>query len=501
MMNINNMNKSWKILIADDDEQIHLMTSLVLQDIQFQGKPVQLISAYSGADAKEILEKDDDIALILMDVVMETEQAGLELARYIRKELKNQRVRIILRTGQPGSAPEKRIIVEYDINDYKEKTELTYQKLYTTVIASLRSYDYIHQLELQRKNLERMLSLNTTLFSSRSLPDHITHALYNYLSKLVLEVGFPIRALIGLEKHIGETLVERTLGDPSYTKEEEEAICSRIGNIDNAVTENADGTIYILQLQDPVYKRLFLFMEHHEMEEMPDLRLFLILMNNLKISFNNISLQEEILSTQKDIITTLTEFIERRSTETASHVFRVSLYSRLLGRLAKLDENTVAILETAAPMHDLGKVGITDDILKNPNKLNPDEYERMKLHTEIGYEILNKSNRKILKAAAIISLQHHEHWNGKGYPHGLKGEKIDIMARIVTLVDVFDALRSKRSYKEAWPDNKIQAYIQEMRGVMFDPQLTDLFLKNYSDFKEIALSYPDDREATTSSKS
>lgn len=491
MMNIANMNNSWKILIADDDEQIHLMTSLVLQDIQFQGKPVELISAYSAVEAKDILEKDEDIALILMDVVMETEQAGLDLARYIRQELKNQRVRIILRTGQPGSAPEKRIILEYDINDYKEKTELTYQKLYTTVIASLRNYDYIYQLELQRKNLERMLSLNTTLFSSRSLPENIIHSLYNYLSKLVLEVGFPIRALIGLEKHIGDRSVEKTLGDPSFSPKEEESICSRIGNIENAVTENADGTIYILQLQDPVFKRLFLFLEHHDMEDMPDLRLFLILMNNLKISFNNISLQEEILSTQKDIITTLTEFIERRSTETASHVYRVSLYSRLLGRLAELDENSVAILETAAPMHDLGKVGITDDILKNPNKLTPDEYERMKLHTEIGYEILNKSNRKILKAAALISLQHHEHWNGKGYPQGLKEEKIHIMARIVTLVDVFDALRSKRSYKEAWSDQKIKEYVKEKRGVMFDPHLTDLFLEHYSDFKEIAISYPD----------
>jgi len=142
----------FKLLIVDDEKEVHAMTRLVLSDYQYQGKGLEFLSAFSGKEARQILVKHSDIACCLVDVVMETNEAGLEVARFIRKETANKNIRIILRTGQPGKAPEKDVILNYDINDYKEKTELTSQKLFTTLTTALRSY--LHLVELDKKSAE-----------------------------------------------------------------------------------------------------------------------------------------------------------------------------------------------------------------------------------------------------------------------------------------------------------------------------------------------------------
>ena len=133
--------RPWRVLIVDDEADVHAVTRLVLSGVVFKNRSVELLSAYSGNEGFEVLAKVPDIALVLLDVVMETDDAGLQLVRRIRDELNNHLVRIVLRTGQPGQAPEERVIVDYDINDYKAKTELTKQKIFTTVISSLRAYE------------------------------------------------------------------------------------------------------------------------------------------------------------------------------------------------------------------------------------------------------------------------------------------------------------------------------------------------------------------------
>jgi adenylate cyclase len=147
---------SWKILIVDDEIEIHNITKLALNDFKFEGKPIEFISAYSGKEAKETIQSHLDIALILLDVVMETEEAGLEVVKYIRDILDNKVVRIILRTGQPGQIPEDVVIVSYDINDYKTKTELTNKKLFTTVVTALRSFRALTQIEASKSELEKI---------------------------------------------------------------------------------------------------------------------------------------------------------------------------------------------------------------------------------------------------------------------------------------------------------------------------------------------------------
>lgn len=148
-------------------------------------------------------------------------------------------------------------------------------------------------------------------------------------------------------------------------------------------------------------------------------------------------------------------------------------------------------LRMASPMHDIGKLAIPDSILNKPGKLTQEEFETMKMHASLGYEMLKNSKRDIIKIGAIIALQHHEKYNGTGYPAGLKGEDIHLYGRISAISDVFDALGSKRVYKEAWELDRIIALFKEERGQHFDPILVDLFLNNLDEFLKIKEKFPD----------
>ncbi len=159
----------WRVLIVDDDLEVHSVTRLILAKTVFKQRKIELLSAYSAAEAKQMLQAEPDIAVILLDVVMETEDAGLLLVHTIRQDMDNQAVRIILRTGQPGQAPEEQVIIDYDINDYKAKSELTSQKLFTTVIASLRAYETIISLEKTRLGLEKIIDSSDSLFQVSSM--------------------------------------------------------------------------------------------------------------------------------------------------------------------------------------------------------------------------------------------------------------------------------------------------------------------------------------------
>jgi PAS domain S-box-containing protein len=202
-------------------------------------------------------------------------------------------------------------------------------------------------------------------------------------------------------------------------------------------------------------------------------------------------LNEEIWSTQSELLDLVGEIGETRSNETGQHVHRVAKYSKLLAELYGLDEKDIMLLYSASPMHDIGKIGIPDSILLKPGKLNEEEFEVMKDHARIGSEIFKKSKRPLMQTASIIAYEHHEKWNGSGYPQGLSGENIHIYGRITALADVFDALNCKRVYKESWPMEKIIELIREERGKHFDPKLVDLFIDNLDQFIEISKQFSD----------
>ena len=204
-----------------------------------------------------------------------------------------------------------------------------------------------------------------------------------------------------------------------------------------------------------------------------------------------VNFHRELEETQKEIIYKMGEVGESRSQETGYHVKRVAKYSRLLALLAGLDEKEAELLYMASPMHDIGKVGIPDSILKKPGKLDADEWAVMQTHAEIGYNILNTSTRPILKAAATVSYEHHEKWDGSGYPNKLSEDNIHIYGRITAIADVFDALGSDRCYKKAWEIEQIIELFKEERGKHFDPNLVDLFLENLDQFLVIRDNYID----------
>lgn len=214
-------------------------------------------------------------------------------------------------------------------------------------------------------------------------------------------------------------------------------------------------------------------------------------MDNLSKDEDIIKLNKEVIDTQKDLITTLGDVIETKSEGTANHVKRVSLITRLLGEKLGLSDRDLDILEMTSPMHDVGKIGISEDILSKKGKLTKEEFETMKFHTMIGHEILKNQNKEILNYASIISKQHHEHWDGSGYPEGMKGEDIHIMARITAVADVYDALRSKRTYKDSWPVKDVVDFFREEKGKIFDPKLVDILLRHVDDIESMRSKYSD----------
>ncbi|WP_245583041.1 HD domain-containing phosphohydrolase [Paenibacillus daejeonensis] len=208
-------------------------------------------------------------------------------------------------------------------------------------------------------------------------------------------------------------------------------------------------------------------------------------------SLESVMLHEEIVATQKEILLTMGQIGESRSKETGNHVKRVAEYSYLLALGMGLDSEQAELLKMASPMHDIGKVAIPDSVLHKPGKLTAQEFELMKEHTVIGYRLLNKSNRRLLRHAARIAHEHHERWDGSGYPRGIQGEAIDLFARITAVADVFDALGSERVYKPAWELDRILALLQEERGRHFDPLIIDVFMQQLPALLAVREQYRD----------
>jgi len=204
-----------------------------------------------------------------------------------------------------------------------------------------------------------------------------------------------------------------------------------------------------------------------------------------------LNIYHELEDTQKEIILTMGTIAEEHSRETSNHIKRVGYYSQILAQKYGLSVRESTLLKDISAMHDIGKISIPDKILNKPGRLTESEFLIMKDHPLSGYNILKHSNRPLLKAAAIIAYEHHEKYNGKGYPRGIKGDEIHIYGRIVALADVFDALGSDRIYKKAWSDEKIFAYIKEQRAKQFDPKLVDLFFENINDFLQIRDRFQD----------
>lgn len=490
----------WKIIIADDDKEVHSITKIVLGDYEFKARPLAFLSAYSGEEAMRLIKENPDTAIILLDVVMETEDAGLEVARRIRDEVNNGFVRIILRTGQPGKAPENQVILTYDINDYKEKTELTSQKLFTTITAALRNYSDLRIIEKNRRGLEQIIDSSKNLFAPQKLCQFSQGVLTQLLSILHLDDSslYLQESSFTASQYRGDDFVilaatgklKDQVGKPLKEAVQEEILVDVNRALEAEKSFYADGRFVGYFATRSGSRHLLYLKGYRNLTEL-DKSLISIFVANVAIAFENIDLNQEIVDTQKEVIITLGEVIETRSQETGNHVRRVAEFSYLLALKYGLDREQAELLRIASPMHDVGKVATPDAVLMKPGKLNLSEVEIIQRHTHVGHEILKNSKREIMVAAEIAASQHHERWDGKGYPMGRKGEEIHIFGRITALTDVFDALVHKRVYKEAWNLRKVLDHILEERGKHFDPRLVDIFIENIDEILAINHRFPD----------
>lgn len=500
----------WKIFIVDDDEEVHQVTKLALSGFSFGGRPIIFLHAYSGAEARDIFAKTHDIAMVLLDVVMETDQSGLDVVKYVRETLGNRMTRIVLRTGQPGQAPEKQVISEYDINDYKEKTELTSQKLFTLMSASLRSYRDMVALNESRKGLRKIIDASATLFSTSSMHKFAEGALEQMLSMLHIQdngsfYGTEVDSLAACKKGTHFKVLAGTGRFEALHKNNSELAEIPLEVIEHISKAAQDGDQAFEKNHIHVFDKDHIVSYHKGRSDHENLlyvggdidypavdkSLIELYARNVGIAFENIELHDQLEATQREIVYRLGEAVETRSMETGNHLKRVAEISGVLALEYGLSQHEAELIKYASPLHDVGKIGIPDAILNKPGRLDAEEWKIMQTHSMLGYKMLTSSEKPILQAGATIALEHHEKWDGSGYPHSKKGDEIHIFGRISALADVFDALSSRRCYKEPWSTDDIHTHILAERGKHFEPKLVDVLDQNFDVLLAILERYAD----------
>ena len=489
----------WKILIVDDDSEVHAVTKLVLSNFKWENIPLQFLSAYSASEAEQIFSQHNDIAVALIDVVMETDSAGLQLIKNIRNKFKNKTTRIVIRTGQPGQAPEREIIREYEITDYKNKTELSGLKLDTLLCSTLRAYQKIIALNKNQMGLELVIESSSILSNTLTYEALITETT-KYLTRLVKQnSNNAMSALSSLGFYCNHNAFHvfdacgnlskfERLTDVENIPDTASVLLSQsLAEQRHIYTDNQ----FVLNMQSKADSCILFYFEGFNDLNQQDIALLELFASNTTTIFDNNELRQELEQGQREIVYLLGEAVEEKSEETGNHIRRVAEITRILALELGYSKTESEKIKSASPLHDLGKIGIPDCILHKPGPLTPDEWKIMQSHVDIGYELLRYSHQDILKYAALICHQHHEKWDGTGYPNGLKGEEIDLLGRISSLADVFDALSYDRCYKKAWPIEQVLQFIDQQSGLHFDPMVVAAFKKHQDEIIAIRERYND----------
>jgi response regulator RpfG family c-di-GMP phosphodiesterase len=486
----------WKLMIVDDEHDVHAVTKLALDNFVLDGRSIRFLDAYTGREAVEIMAQHPDTALVLMDIVMESERAGLDAIEAIRKQLGNRIVRIVVRTGHPGQAPERDVVTRYDINDYKEKTELTAKKLFTTVYTGFSLYDDLASTKRSREALDRIATASATVLR-RKIPERLARGALQLLAGvlgvnraakkfgavLVADVNDPKAPIIaGLGKHAALTGVAIGAPEAAAVREPMQAVARMWDTGPHA---------FAARIKSAGGHALGLYLETERALPPIDAHVLDVFCRSVDNALHVARLNQDLQKTQYELIMMLSEAIELRSQETGNHVRRVGEYSRMLARYYGLPADEADNLLIAAALHDAGKIAIPDAILMKAGSLTREERGVMEKHAQIGSEMFAGKELAVLREAAIIAGQHHERWDGLGYPRKLKGEEIHVYGRIVALADVFDALGSHRCYKRAWPVAEVVKALQDERGRHFEPRLVDLLLKHLDAFLAIRDRFKD----------
>lgn len=476
---------AWKVMIVDDDPSVHEATKFSLRHFQFLDRGIEWISAYSAREAKRLLEEEQDIALLFLDVVMEDDSAGLDFAKWYRDEQINPCTRIILRTGQPGQAPEREIIVNYDLHDYKTKTELTSDKLFTTTVSALRAYHDMNRLEETRQGLESIVHATATIFKVQTMYEYARAVLQQIES--ILDIRSSGIMCAHNSKNGGWDILAQS-GEFASTEEEILDILSSASESEEQIPNRG----YMLRMSTKDEPNQYaIYIEPNDSLNDIQTRMLLMFCNNVSVGLSNIRLYNSLLNANRVTVMSLAQVTESRDHNTGEHVFRIAnATERLMHELLRrgiypeeLTEQTIAYLGLSSTLHDIGKIVVKDQILLKPDRLTPDEFDEIKTHTSKGADILDTILQSAGESVAYlemgkeIALFHHERWDGKGYPYQLQGFEIPIEARITAIVDVFDALTHARCYKPAYGLEEAKQIIAEGSGTQFDPVITEVFLE------------------------
>jgi response regulator RpfG family c-di-GMP phosphodiesterase len=467
--------RRWKVLVVDDEPDVHAITRVVLGDFRYGDQAIEILSAYSREEAERVLSRHADVALVLLDVVMEETDSGLRLVRFLREELANELVRIVLRTGQPGYAPEREVIVRYDINDYKEKTELTAQKLFTTVVGSLRAYEHLAQLDRQRAGLEQIVRANRELAGQLDRSAFSTGALAFLVALAGARGGMILR---GIDADF------EMLAQLAEAPEVSEALAH--AREDRGVGICSDRDLVLVPVPSRTETPVTAFLTGAALETEEDKALLGVLAEAVGAGLDNVLLLGRLQDAQRAMVLALARMAEFRDADTGHHVRRVEQLVRAVAVNLRdvpdfaclRDENYLEQLALASILHDVGKVGVPDAVLNKPGSLDNVERQMMHDHAAIGAQILEEAARMVpgmsyISLAAEIAANHHENADGSGYPQHKTLAQIPLAARIVGVADVYDALVSVRPYKQAWSPAAAIGWLREMAGQRFDPRVVE----------------------------
>ena len=477
----------WKILLVDDDPDIIAVTRLSLRNFTFLEYGLEILQANSAKQAKNILHEHDDIAVLIIDVVMETDTAGLDLVHYIRDIMHNRISRIVISTGQPGLAPERYVIDNYDIDNYLTKTELTSQNLYAKLRLAIKGYRDLNQLKKNRDGLRRILSQTPKVYAlGRQSESAFFEAVLNQVALLCLSDSSNCSLNAAIASVDGDhAKIEHAMGtfckfDPNssnlmsllrkhqnekYQKSKSTDLPSK--NILMALNNIGGETIAFVVIED----NIGLGLSERSLVE--------VFLNQCSSYLESIRLYNNLEKAYQKSINTLAEIAEFKDKDTAEHINRMASYTEQVAIEMGRSPETAAKWGQASRLHDVGKMAIPDSILLKPGKLTAEEFDMMRRHTIIGATILG--NMHDMGLARDIALSHHEHWDGSGYPEGRVAEETPLAARIVGIADVFDALVNVRCYKAAWSIEDAIKYIKSKSGMQFDPKVTEAFLKLHSE--------------------
>ncbi|MEI6557873.1 MAG: HD domain-containing phosphohydrolase [Rhodospirillaceae bacterium] len=474
--------------MVDDDHSFHRICRKAFSSLRFKGIAVEVLSAYSGDEARAVLAANPDLGVALIDVVMENTRAGLDLVTHIREERGDKRIRIILNTAFPVHAVEREVVERYEINDYRTKSELNPDRLCTVVIEALRNFDSLCASEAARREMLGTMTAVVGLFNAKSLDEFCETVLETFATVpgsapdlLIARAGEGagnggapvILAGRGRFRPFGGQPAD-AIGDPELTgllvaAITTEAVSCRCGRAAFRIRSRQDEALVVCA-DGPL----------------PGAAALRIFRTQAESVFDHLLTVEETYAVQIATIRAFAGVSGRNDHDAGGHLTRIERLSGLIaGELRargaypdSINDRLVEKIGLASVLHDIGMVYVPDDIVLNAEQLSAEEFQIINRHAMAGYRILTEAaapvrGRNILRIAAEIARCHHERFDGTGYPDGIAGEAIPITARIVAVADVFDAMTSERPFRRAIRVDEALATLTAQAGKAFDPLVVE----------------------------